>query len=287
VAARLRSTRRSPGARVLIGIALGAACWPTDRASAQGLLQVLFDSGPPPGLSSYAPATPAVRGVAAPSDKSMRTSSGPKPSTSKAATPKSAPPKTPKSATPTASTPATRPGGRSLAFCVRLCDGRYFALPRHAAAGELCRSFCPAAQTKIFNGSTIETAMASDGTRYGSLKSALLYRARLVADCSCIDKGLGMARIAVPEDPTLRRGDIVATRDGLMAYAGGAGRHATFTPVSALAGLSESTRRTLGSVKVTPAPPGTVISRPALAGRSTDATGSLRRSDRRRAQASR
>src|SRR5262245_14373132 len=36
--------------------------------------------------------------------------------------------------------------GPATAYCVRLCDGRYFPLERHAPASpaELCTAFCPA-----------------------------------------------------------------------------------------------------------------------------------------------
>ena len=45
-----------------------------------------------------------------------------------------------------------RGGGRSVAYCVRLCDGRYFPIQRHANASpaQLCSAFCPAAKTQVF-----------------------------------------------------------------------------------------------------------------------------------------
>ncbi len=46
-------------------------------------------------------------------------------------------------------------GGRVVAYCVRLCDGRFFPIQRHAGATpvQLCNALCPAAKTKIFTGS--------------------------------------------------------------------------------------------------------------------------------------
>ena len=39
-----------------------------------------------------------------------------------------------------------------LAYCVRLCDGRYFPIQRHSGAtsAQTCSSMCPASATKIY-----------------------------------------------------------------------------------------------------------------------------------------
>jgi hypothetical protein len=51
----------------------------------------------------------------------------------------------------------------------------------------------------------------------------------------------------------LRTGDVVATRDGFLAYSGaGRGEHARFTPIDAQRGLSEDVRRRLAETKVDP-----------------------------------
>jgi hypothetical protein len=91
---------------------------------------------------------------------------------------------------------------------------------------------CPASKTKVFFGSTIDTAVAGDGTRYGSLDNAYLYRKRLVADCTCNGRdAFGLVPLPVAGDPTLRPGDIVVTANGLMAYAGKNVRGQAYTPV--------------------------------------------------------
>jgi len=66
--------------------------------------------------------------------------------------------------------------GRSVAYCVRLCDGRYFPMQRRANATsiQLCNAFCPAAKTQIFNGSQIDHAVASNGARYTNLENAFV-----------------------------------------------------------------------------------------------------------------
>ena len=128
--------------------------------------------------------------------------------------------------------------GRSAAFCVRLCDGRYFPIQRHVAATpvQLCNALCPASKTKVFSGGEITGAVASDGTRYADLEHAFLFRQRLVPSCTCNGKdAFGLAPIDVAADPTLRPGDLVATDKGVKTYTGANIRHdaqtAEFTPV--------------------------------------------------------
>jgi hypothetical protein len=69
----------------------------------------------------------------------------------------------------------------SVAYCVRLCDGRFFPLQRHegTAPEQTCSSFCPASRTKIYHGSSIEQAVATDGKRYADLSTAFVYRRSL------------------------------------------------------------------------------------------------------------
>jgi hypothetical protein len=111
-------------------------------------------------------------------------------------------------------------GGARVAYCVRLCDGRYFPIQRSANANpvQLCGAFCPAAKTQVFNGSQIDHAYASGGQRYADLENAFVYRQRVVENCSCNGKdSFGLARIDIAADPTRRPGDIVATGDNVKA----------------------------------------------------------------------
>lgn len=130
-----------------------------------------------------------------------------------------------------------REGGSYAAQCVRLCDGRHFPLQRGAInPAQLCQSFCPAAKTKIFSGSSIDNAVAQDGTRYADLDNAYLYRDKLVPGCTCNGKDpIGLAKIDVRNDPTLRPGDLVSTGTGLMAFRAGRDQNAEFTPVDSAA----------------------------------------------------
>ncbi len=90
-----------------------------------------------------------------------------------------------------------------------------------AQAGELCNALCPASKTKIFSGSDINYATAGDGTRYSSLENAFVYRDKVVDDCTCNGKDVfGLAKIDVADDPTLRKGDMIATETGVEKYQG-------------------------------------------------------------------
>jgi Protein of unknown function (DUF2865) len=109
--------------------------------------------------------------------------------------------------------------GDSRAFCVRTCDGRYFPLQgsSNASRAQSCNSFCPASETKLVYGSSIDSAETEDGTAYSELPNAFRYRNELVAGCTCNGKDPGgLAQVKIEDDPTLRKGDIVAGENGLM-----------------------------------------------------------------------
>ena len=123
--------------------------------------------------------------------------------------------------------------GRTVAFCVRLCDGEAFPVARLANATpiETCQAMCPASQTKVFFGSQIDGAVARDGVHYADLENAYVFRKHLVANCTCNGRDqFGLVPLRIADDPTLRPGDIVVTQKGLMAYSRG-GQGAAYTPV--------------------------------------------------------
>jgi hypothetical protein len=145
-------------------------------------------------------------------------------------------------------------------FCVRTCDGRFFPVQARAgmSAAESCNAFCPASQTKLYSGGSIDNAVAGDGTRYDDLDNAFVYRERIVDGCSCNGKTpFGLARVDVNNDPTLRPGDVVATKTGLMAFTGANNKVANFTPIDSYRGLSQIARDKLADVKIMPAAPNT------------------------------
>jgi hypothetical protein len=110
-------------------------------------------------------------------------------------------------------------GGGGQAFCVRTCDGRYFPLSNsdNASRAQSCNSFCPASETKLVYGSSIDGAETEDGTAYSELPNAFRFRNEIVAGCTCNGKDPGgLAQVKIEDDPTLRKGDIVAGENGLM-----------------------------------------------------------------------
>lgn len=112
-----------------------------------------------------------------------------------------------------------RTGGGGQAFCVRTCDGRYFPLSAGDAQTRAasCNNFCPASETKVVYGSSIDQAATQEGKPYSELPNAFRYRTELVAGCSCTGNGqTGLAPVKIENDPTLRKGDIVAGAEGLM-----------------------------------------------------------------------
>jgi len=128
--------------------------------------------------------------------------------------------------------------GHTVMFCVRLCDGQHFPIEHlsNATPVETCRAMCPASKTKVFFGSEIDHAQASDGARYADLDTAFVYRARLVANCTCTGKDpLGLAHFDLSSDPTLRPGDIVSTRSGFVTFTGKRGQADAFTPIDSAA----------------------------------------------------
>jgi hypothetical protein len=212
---------------MLAGLAAIAVTWP-GAAAAQSLFQTLFDGLklpsafqllPPRGQAYADPASPA----GAPTSQEL-TSLG---------------------------------VGQSVAYCVRLCDGRYFPIQHHAAATpiQLCGALCPASKTKVFSGFEIRGAVANDGSRYTDLANAFVFRERLVANCTCNGKDVfGLAPLNVTADPTLRPGDMVTTEKGLMTVTAGTpkkGQTVAFAPVNK-ANMSADLRRKLSAV--TPAP---------------------------------
>jgi Protein of unknown function (DUF2865) len=113
------------------------------------------------------------------------------------------------------------------AYCVRTCDGRYFPLPAsdNQSRAASCNNFCPASETKVVYGGDIDSAATETGKPYSELPNAFRYRNEIVAGCTCNGKDqVGLAPVNIENDPTLRKGDIVAGADGLMSVGRGADR---------------------------------------------------------------
>ena len=112
---------------------------------------------------------------------------------------------------------ATSGGG--TAYCVRSCDGRYFPAQGNDAESKAqsCKSFCPASETSLVYGGNIDDATTEKGKSYSDLPNAFRYRNEIVAGCTCNGKDpVGLASVKAEDDPTLRKGDIVAGANGLV-----------------------------------------------------------------------
>jgi len=169
-------------------------------------------------------------------------------------------------------------------YCVRTSDGFYFPVQAHAgvSAADACRTFCPASQTRLYSGGSIDHAVASNGSRYTDLDTAFLYRKQLVAGSTCNGRDMfGLARVDVNSDPTLRPGDVVATKTGLVAFTGMKNKVADFTPVDSYRNLSKGARDKLSDIKIMPPNPGAPNVTPVTL------SGRVRADDNRSAQLSR
>lgn len=135
------------------------------------------------------------------------------------------------------SEPRQRHGG-GQAYCVRTCDGRYFPVTGsdNASRAASCNQLCPASDTKVYSGATIDDATAENGKSYSDLPTAFRYRNELVSGCTCNGKdSAGLAQVKIEDDTTLRKGDIVAGDKGLLVAGRSADRRGAsvnFSPAS-------------------------------------------------------
>ena len=84
-------------------------------------------------------------------------------------------------------------------------------------------------------GGDIDDAATESGKSYSDLPNAFRYRKEIVAGCTCNGKdNFGLAQVSVENDPTLRKGDIVAGANGLVVAGRSAGKHVSmhFSPAS-------------------------------------------------------
>ncbi len=221
--------------RVCTGlVAAGALSCAAPAPAAAGFFERLFG-----GFQHHAPAAPAF---ANPFDDFFRPPSRPQ-----------------REATPTSG------------HCVRTSDGFHFPVQAQGgmSAAAMCRSLCPGSPTKVYYGARIDNATAADGSHYADLDTAFLYRTKLVAGSTCNGRNVfGLAHLDVKSDPTLRPGDVVATRQGLVAVSSSKGGDVEFTPVADNRAVPKQEREQLSAVKIMPTPRG-VNGRPVALGLAT------------------
>ncbi len=158
-------------------------------------------------------------------------------------------------------------------YCVRTCDGYYFAigfvknerdLAQHAA---MCTSACTGAPTQLYTTPlvardpaaeagaappAIEEAMDAMGQPYTALPTAYGFRNGFSAACTCQGVANGLPRIPLEADPTLRDGDVVVMADGLKVFKGqrdGPHNPEDFVPVSDGMSLSRIVREQILSLE--------------------------------------
>ena len=129
--------------------------------------------------------------------------------------------------------------GQRRTYCVRTCDGYYFAIGFARNKGQLaehqamCASSCGDAAMKLYsapiNGDTtntgrlepaIERAADDSGALYTALTTAYAFKTSENSTCACKSTASGLPQIPMSIDPTLRNGDIIVTQDGLKVFRG-------------------------------------------------------------------
>ena len=157
-------------------------------------------------------------------------------------------------------------GGRAV--CVRLCDGYFFPVGdvRDEASVQaqeaMCTGLCPDAPTRLYTvppgADGIEGAVSRDGQPYSALPVALRYTHAVDDACTCRRANQQQALlVSLMKDFTLRRGDAVMTRLGLLVF-NGTGRwpyqRSDFATLAQARGRIENAAA-LSSVESTLAPP--------------------------------
>mgnify|MGYP001315047704 FL=1 len=114
-------------------------------------------------------------------------------------------------------------------YCVRSCDGFFYPVG-NPDSGEIgaheaaCERTCPGAETEVYvaaaGSSGIADAINRRGQRYEALKTAFNHRTQIDSACSC-NGAIGAPRNhSVMSDFTLRKGDMVMSREGLRIFRG-------------------------------------------------------------------
>ncbi|WP_183506396.1 DUF2865 domain-containing protein [Methylobacterium brachythecii] len=109
-----------------------------------------------------------------------------------------------------------------LSVCVRTCDGYMFPLGARHSQHEVptqqaaCAAACPDAPTTLYTlpwGKTeLDQSVSLTGQPYLAAAWANVYKTKRVESCNCRTPGSTAAPLSIEHDPTIRPGDVVATR---------------------------------------------------------------------------
>lgn len=140
----------------------------------------------------------------------------------------------------------------STAVCVRLCDGFYFPVGNTAGGDAACASQCPDAPTALYTrrpgSDKIEDAVSLLGEKYTDLASAGRHLTSVDNTCTCHNAKSDGRMSRIVNDPTLRKGDMVMTTNGLVVFEGGKSglvEARDFVPVAKAPNVSKENRETL------------------------------------------
>jgi len=108
--------------------------------------------------------------------------------------------------------------------CVRLCDGSFFPTDSATGGDAACAAQCPDAPTELYimTSDKIDDAVSLSGAPYSKLPVANRYQTSFESTCTCHREVTASSRTEeLLHDATLRRGDVVMTRQGFRVYVGG------------------------------------------------------------------
>ena len=124
-------------------------------------------------------------------------------------------------------------------FACATCDGRYFPVTGsdNASRAAQLQQLLPGQRNQGgLRQQHRQRRPTDNGKSYSDLPNAFRYRNELVAGCTCNGKDqIGLAPVKIENDPTLRKGDIVAGENGLLVAGRSADRRGAelnFSPAS-------------------------------------------------------
>lgn len=148
-------------------------------------------------------------------------------------------------------------GRMAAAYCVRLCDGRYFPMAQPRRGVEECRNVWPHVEAAIYRSPSldkgIDAARSASGSPYASLPNAYAYRRENRPECASAVKRHRDPLGDLAHDVTLRRGDVVVLRSEVAVFLGQRElpySFSRFAPVSQFPDFPRSLRWTLQQLEI-------------------------------------
>lgn len=152
---------------------------------------------------------------------------------------------------------ATGRGRAAVAYCVRLCDGRFFPMAQSRRGLDECRTVWPDDDAAIYFSSSldkgIDAARAASGSPYASLPNAYAYRRKSRSECAPAVTRRRDPLGDIANDATLKRGDVVVLPSELAVFLGQRDLPyslSRFAPVAQFRGLPKSLRWTLQQLEI-------------------------------------